>query len=531
ASDVQAYPNLVSDGVGGAIITWRDSRNYAVTGVDIYAQRVDSAGNILWTTNGVAVCTATGNQMDPIITSDGASGAIIAWMDSRGTYTNVYMQRLNASGVPQWAANGVGYLFSANSRWLGGRAPIVSDGASGAIIVWEDDYYGPSDFDLRALRITAAGTFAWGTWICGALGNQFFPVLASDGSGGAIIAWQDYRYGDLDPDIYAQRVNASGVVQWVGNGQYICGALTRQEAPEITGDSFGGATITWHDYRNYGTSGVDIYAQRVDEWGAAQWTPHGIPISTASNAQQNPMITRAGTCDAIITWDDQRWVGHPTNDTDWDIYAQRVFCDGALPIQLASFTAREIPGRGVILEWTTVSELNNYGFYVQRRPASQPTFIELTNSFVPGHGTTNEPQHYSYMDSSAVAGTLFYRLRQVDLDGTVHYTDPISIEVVTGVEDLSRPKEYALHQNYPNPFNPSTEIRYQTPEVSHVTRKVFDILGREGATLVDGVEDAGYKSVRFDASNLASGVYFYRMAATGDNGERFLKVEKMMLLK
>jgi len=336
ATNVQAYPKLVSDGAGGAIITWRDSRNFSVSGADIYAQRVDASGNIKWATNGVSICAAGGDQLDPVIVADGAGGAIIAWMDRRDFNTgwDIFAQRVNGSGATQWTANGVGYKANGNQTWKPLSPPIVSDGAGGAIIAWEDDYFGASDVDIRCLRINSSGSFPWSpasSWIAGAGGNQVFPQLTGDGSGGAIIAWVDYRNGVTNPDIYAQRVNSSGGALWTGDwGKPVCAASDRQELPRLVSDASGGAIIAWHDYRNQASTGVDIFAQRIDGSGNIKWALNGLAISTASSHQFDPTLVRVKSCNAIIAWTDYRWVGDPIDDTNWDIYAQRVLCDGSL---------------------------------------------------------------------------------------------------------------------------------------------------------------------------------------------------------
>jgi photosystem II stability/assembly factor-like uncharacterized protein len=182
-----------------------------------------------------------------------------------------------------------------------------------------------------------------------------------------------------------------------------------------------------------------------------------------------------------------------------------------LPIQLASFTGI-ILNNTVQLKWSTLSEVNNYGFYVQRKLQSESAWTELTNSFIAGHGTTAGPQHYSFTDASAPDGAISYRLKQVDMDGSRHFSEPVQLSVVTSVRD-QRPSTYALFQNYPNPFNPTTVVSLQLPIASMVRLIVYDMLGREVAVLVDEKKEPGTYEVRFDGSNLASGVYLYKMQA------------------
>jgi hypothetical protein len=197
---------------------------------------------------------------------------------------------------------------------------------------------------------------------------------------------------------------------------------------------------------------------------------------------------------------------------------------------LASFSATIVNGNDVRLDWTTVSETNNYGFEVQRSLENENAYSTLPNSFIPGHGTTNEPQHYMFIDSSAYAARWYYRLRQIDLDGMVHFSDGVSVNVLTGVSQQGIPDRFGLSQNYPDPFNPTTTIRYELPQAAHVTLKIYNVLGQEVATLVDGLQDAGYRSIVWNAANVSSGVYFYRITAVAGT-TTFTDVRKMLVVK
>ena len=211
-----------------------------------------------------------------------------------------------------------------------------------------------------------------------------------------------------------------------------------------------------------------------------------------------------------------------TGNSKWSDWA--IATEVGLPIQLASFLVRS-SSDGMVLQWATVSEVNNYGFYVERRSDGESAFTELAHVFIPGHGTTLSPQHYSYADNTVTPGVWWYRLRQVDLDGTVHYTDAVRATLITGVAEAA-PREFVLLHNYPNPFNPSTNIKYALPHASHITLTVFNTLGQIVRELVNGELRAGYHEVQFDAAGLTSGVYFYRMRA-GD----FVETKRLLLLR
>ena len=307
----QLYPAIASDGAGGAIVVWWDGRsgNY-----DIYAQRINASGAVQWAANGVVICNAAINQTYANIISDGAGGAIVVWQDNRGGNNDIYTQRVNASGVVQWTANGVPIGSAAGDQ----AGPVlVADGAGGAIEAWYDNRGG--NYDIYAERINASGSILWvfPTVVCGATGNQLYATITSDGAAGADLTWMDLRSGAYD--IYAQRVNASGTTLWPANGVSVCTAANDQVFPTIASDGTAGAIVTWYD----GRGGVnDIFAQRVGALGNPLWTSDGVPICVASGDQRNPAIVSDGTGGAIVTWEDNRY-------SNFDIYAQRVNAAGA----------------------------------------------------------------------------------------------------------------------------------------------------------------------------------------------------------
>jgi hypothetical protein len=191
-----------------------------------------------------------------------------------------------------------------------------------------------------------------------------------------------------------------------------------------------------------------------------------------------------------------------------------------LPVQLASFTAHVQPDNSVRLDWTTLSEINNYGFEVQKSRERTNNFITIPNSFIPGHGTSLEPHFYTFVDRATAPGFWYYRLKQIDLDGTLHYSDPIEVAILTSVPESHTPFTFSLEQNSPNPFNPSTRISFQIQEYGFVSLGVYDMLGRRVASLVEKFMQPGSYSVWFNAENLPSGVYVYRLNAGGNSRSR-----------
>jgi len=320
---IQTAPLIVSDGAGGAIIAWR---SFLDNESNIYAQRIDGNGNELWDSCGVPICTSPHDQTPFDMIPDGAGGAIILWEDYRNGSEDIFVQRINASGAVLWGWNGVA-VCTATGRQFGPR--LDSNGAGGAVMAWLD-FRGGEYCDVYAQRVNAAGTVQWaanGAPVCTAVNDQLSLDIVSDGAGGAIIAWHDLR---LNPnyDIYAQRVDGSGTALWTSNGVPVCTAANLQKYPEMVPDGAGGAIIAWKDNRR---GPDDLYAQRLNAAGTALWTVNGAPICTTGTVERFHMIASDGSGGAVIAWPDTR------NGT-YDIYAQRVNASGA-----ARWTSNGVP--------------------------------------------------------------------------------------------------------------------------------------------------------------------------------------------
>ena len=202
-------------------------------------------------------------------------------------------------------------------------------------------------------------------------------------------------------------------------------------------------------------------------------------------------------------------------------YSNKAQITTAVPVELTLFTANISDGK-VILNWQTATEINNSGFSIQRS-SDNVSFTEI--AFIRGHGTTTDKSVYSYTDNSALSGKYYYRLKQVDFNGSYSYTS--SVEVNIGI-----PKNFSLDQNYPNPFNPSTTIRFALPTNARVNIKLYNTLGQEVVKILNNEQmNAGVHETIFNASNFSSGVYFYRLEAKGDDGSTFAQTKRMVLIK
>ncbi len=189
--------------------------------------------------------------------------------------------------------------------------------------------------------------------------------------------------------------------------------------------------------------------------------------------------------------------------------------DDALPVELTEFEA-EVKNGVVLLTWVTATEVNNYGFQIQKIVAGMDEWIDV--AFVDGSGNSNSPKQYSFVDSSTPLSAS-YRLKQIDTDGAFEYSNVVTVTI-------NKLAKTELFQNHPNPFNPSTQISFTLSSLSSVKVSVFNMLGEKVAELVNSKMEAGHHSVKFNASELTSGVYIYRI-----DTPNYSKSMKMMLLK
>ena len=263
-------------------------------------------------------------------------------------------------------------------------------------------------------------------------------------------------------------------------------------------------------------------------WTQNAWNQVVVIVDLDTHTAEYWIGTSPANFTQITTWD---WTQNGTkpnqlavNDifgaaaTD-EMYVDNYYMGDAMPpiipVELTSFTA--VGNNGVVeLNWQTATEVNNHMFEIERKSANTEY---RTIGYVEGAGTTTEIQNYSYTDKTVEMGSYTYRLKQIDYNGTYTYSPEVEV-------DVTAPLSFNLEQNYPNPFNPSTKINYSVPEAGNVKLAVYNIVGEEVAVLVNGYTEAGHFNVSFDASNLPSGVYLYKLQS--DNA---VQTKKMMLLK
>ncbi|MCP5062882.1 MAG: T9SS type A sorting domain-containing protein [Ignavibacteriae bacterium] len=304
--------------------------------------------------------------------------------------------------------------------------------------------------------------------------------------------------GDGDDTSFGFSVSNAGDVNGDGYDDVIVGAFGYNTSVEAAYIYYGGRTLD---------SSADVILK-----GEVDNSNFGYSVSSAGD------VNKDGYDDVIIGASQ-----YPPNGKAY-IYSGP---DAPLPVELISFYAKTIKS-SVKITWQTATEVNNYGFEIERKQE----YVEVERDdwnkigFIEGNGNSNSTKEYSFVDDELLNGKILYRLKQIDIDGFFEYSS--SVEV-----DLGIPTKFELYQNYPNPFNPTTTIKYSVPVVdakfastTNVTLKTYDILGKNVATLVNKKQSSGNYEVNFDATNLTSGVYYYQLRS-GD----FVETKKMILLK
>ncbi|MBI5168516.1 MAG: hypothetical protein HZA61_03410, partial [Candidatus Eisenbacteria bacterium] len=358
APDAQWVEGIASDGYGGCVVAWSDNRDFVAKGSDYYAQRISASGALQWPVSngttvvsaptnqsqlrmgvdagsgnvwfvwadprnvatgsdiyaqtitlwsgavnlgpGAAVCVASGDQNSPDLAVDLYGYARVVWADMRSGVYDIYAQSMAWNGVPQWAANGVA-VCSAVSQQYEPRITMLSGGR--AVVVWGD--YRGADFDIYAQMLNDySGSAYWaanGIPVCAATGHQSSPVVIADANGDLVFAWTDQRRGFPAADLYAQKLDQTGVALWTTNGAAVRVASGAVSSLQMIPDAVGGAYLAWGDAR---LDASDVYAQRINSWGGSQWTANGVKVGAGPNSQAGPTLVASAAGGVRITWDD-----------------------------------------------------------------------------------------------------------------------------------------------------------------------------------------------------------------------------------
>lgn len=513
---------MTEDGKGGAFITWKDYRDAGGFGLpDIYIQYLNAGGYPQWAANGLALCTDPADQSTPSIISDMSGGAIIAWSDWRtGIERDLFAQRVDSAGVIQWTVNGIGV---ANKPEREHNEKMISDDAGGAIIVWEQQGNN-GNWDIWAQRIDHSGAPVWpvgGLPICTVDANRLNPKVQKDGKGGAIITWQDFR-NLTDYNIYAQRLNSAGSLLWGTGGLAICKAQGAQIDPKIDPDSItGGAYIAWVDKRNQ--VDYDIYAQKVDENGTILWVNDGVVVSDAAGNQSAQDILSNGnvTNGLILTWKDVR-------SGNYDIYAQKLSPSGVklwnnndVPIctlindQLNPNILDDHAG-GAIIVWQDASGMDT-DIKSQRINANGIIQWPANGVFVSNAiGNQSSPKNitdgnggsiYAWQDrrNDSIASNDIYA-HHLYSDGSVNM----------GINENSVSSTLSA---FPNPFTDNFTIAIDLQKEEKISIKLLDLFGQELPLVIatPSIQLKGKHTLQIstEKAGLPKGIYFISVNGNG----------------
>ena len=568
-SATDSFHEIIPDGNGGAIVVWQRLPSFPGQ-TDIYAQKVNASGTVQWTTNGVAICLAAQSQSNPKLISDGNGGAIIVWQDSRAGMpnTDIYAQRIDTNGNVMWANDGIPICTDSATQSI---PEICSDEDSGAIIVWED--YRASGSSIYAQRIDGSGKAQWsedGIPISPSSEGYVEPLVCSDGENGALIVWKIEK-AMMESNIGAQRIDGAGNNLWGISGVNVCLASGNQEESSILPNNAGGVIITWQDFRNNASG--DVYTQWIDRDGNPRWKNNGVEICTATNAQHYPVLTTDLLAGAIIAWSDERngtdanvysqnidyrgvlgterffyqrsGLGIAFNDTQPASDTLNIGSTGLAkyqqPFDLSIRIDEVIHDYVSDLEFT-LTHLSVFDTLIYRVDGSggvnfintvlnDNLGIPFTNSSAPFTGFFQPYNPLATFMNTSPGGEWILTItdHKAGDDGILDgWSLIISQSTIVNIEKEENeiPKSFVLYQNYPNPFNPMTNISFELPHAGKVRLNIYNILGQRLTTVVDKALPAGKYSYFWKPENVASGVYIYQLEI---GNTRLTK--KMILMK
>ena len=299
---MQIALNMEPDNEGGVYIIWVDSRNPSK---DLFGQRLSANGSPLWIINGIPIATGLGDEMQNTMLPDGEGGMIIAYTHSYAGNDDLYAKRFNANGTMVWQNTLV--ISEAEGSQSDIRMAALNDG--NFVFTWADKR--SADTDIYAQKINLAGDLLWGSYLIvysdqNELARpQVNPRIVKTSDNGVIIVWEDFRLDTQNPDLFAQKISASGIKQWSEQGIALCTAEFAQLGPRLASDNNGGCFVVWDDLRNGNAPNVDIYAQHLSASGNALWEANGKAICIAPNEQSGSLIKVSNNI-VFINWMDIR---------------------------------------------------------------------------------------------------------------------------------------------------------------------------------------------------------------------------------
>ena len=401
---------------------------------------------------------------------------------------------INTANTEAWIVSGKGIAIAGQSSDFSGNSRFVSVGSGTT--------------DIGADEFGALGMTPPSATVDNPPGDGVISTYTLWGRPVTRIAWGTggTEYPSLDVKYYSG-VNPPNVL----GGNYSNSYTTVNATGNLTGATYD-ITYYFGDNETYtiGTPGASTILAKYGSGGT--WE-----VFHLTQPSNNSTLTYNTTTQAF----------NVVVNGLFDFSSFALTDDGsALPVTMESFDIT-VHSRDAHLSWVTLSEINNKGFAVERRLKTEGGYTQWKElGFINGNGTTTERHQYTFKDSKLVTGAYQYRLKQVDFSNNVEYYQPTNNSDVI----IGKPGVFDISQNYPNPSNPKSKIDFAMPFDGKVSIKVYDILGKEVATLVNEFKSADFYTVEFDGSNIASGTYFYRIVAEGDN-QKFTKTLKMILVK
>jgi len=548
------FPILTSDGNGGVVVAWDESASGFIFADNIYAQRINAAGTRLWGNTGAPVCVADGLQFLSNIITDSSGNFVLSWMEFEENKSKIFVQKLNSSGAPQWTTNGL-LITDHEGEYFGS---VFDDPTGGYTVLFEEDIAGtpfnstkmywqklnadgtrktPSNTLILEYPGTSAYSFVNG-WAPDGNGGLYFAVVSddnataklylqhvlangtstfntttygievdasigvasngaggssvdysvgmeTDNNGGVVLGWTDVRSATLG--MYLQRFNSAGTKLWNAADVKLF-----SDAVDLNGD-FSVAKTTLGEFVILASKSVataeHYYVQKVDASGNLQYPATGVAVSTASSTKNGGIVATGDK--VVVVWSDSRG-GSTTNQ---DIYAQSVYNSGVLPVDFIDFTASYRDSK-VFLSWSTATEFNN-ALYIIEKSENGNEFYSIGS--VKGVGSSEAEHSYAFSDltSASVSGTLYYRIKQVDVDGKFDYSDVKSVKIQT----LNSLKAVSF---YPNPVKDVVNLSLSNPADVILSYSVFDNTGKQ---VLGGKTAGASNKAELNLSALSHGQY------------------------
>ena len=561
-SSTKTNISISSDSAGGAIFVWQDARNTNDTNyfTDLYGQHIDSDGNVLWAKDGVRITltdNAKSNKGSAIPVLVNKNEFVLVFNDNRNGTFDFFAQKIAVKdGAILWKSD---VSLHGNKPNVQTQEVALSDGKGGVFVVWQDPRQGTTNADIYGQYIDNTGKLLWDTAglpICTAINQQLTPQLIADGSGGIVVVWSDQRKAVADGNIYAQRINAAGAIQWAKDGVLVCDYSGNQAAPNIVKGG-SGYIIGWSDARK-ASNDRNIFAQSIDNTGAAVWTTvtaGGVPVCQATGAQpigytnaQSLKMLPDGSNGAYFVWDDGRntitnidiygqrltsagavstgWLadGNPIciaqnnqqspsavldssfnvivswndeRDSTNNIYASKLSPSGALvlPVHFVSASAIAV-NNAVNISWKTASESLSITYAIEHSTDGK-SYSEV------GTVRATGANGYAFTHHTPTVGYNYYRIHATDQQGGSLYSSVAKVLISQGTQ--------LTVAAYPNPVFNSLSLSFNNFPSGVYTVRIIDALGKTVRQINENLD--GSTTKQLEASGLAKGCYLLQVAA------------------